>query len=463
MKNNTEQCYHQYGNASPSWYTPYPPSLQQQYPGVTSMLIHRGVIVPAQPQTQPQIQPLVQPQVQPRVQPQTQPQIQPSVQPRVQPQPQKQTQTLECVLPDGQDLASALDFFSQCGKLRGFRFERLARGTKLLVQYQKEAALSQALAQCQPNGITASVNLMPFLSDPTILIRVNNSTLPESAICQLFRIDQTSVIRTSSTEGTGYLLRFRSKDAKANALCSGRICIRKVRVDIKRESKHIKVCPTAPLELAVVRKFFEDNYGDLESITLDRSITFTFATREKADAVVEQGKQVPSELATVTYSTYKNTAAKRQEQKKTKQKKLPQQIQQLLSQPPQQFQSQQQLLPQHQPTNGTGQQALMPSPHTPKYWKIANHVGNIPPNTTEDNLMTAFAEFNPIGASVKTDSKGNIFGMVGFKSEEERAVAASEMNGALWNGQTITCNKFLHKPRASTPEPTPGFGGDGLH
>ena len=460
MNNNNEQYYHQHRDPSPSLYTLPPPALEQQYPGIPYTHARQGVLAPARPQTQPQVQP--------QLKPQTLPQPKPAF-------PVQQSQTLTCVLSDEQDLARALDFFSQFGKLRGFRFERLRRGTKLLVQYKKETAMKQALEQCKTNGIVLSVNSMPFLSDPTILVRANNPTLTESLILPLLHIDQTSVIRTSSTEGTGYLLRFRSEGAKTNALRCNRVCIRKVCAVVGKDSDYVKVCPTAPLELEVVRKYFEDNYGDLESITSDKSFAFTLATREQADKAVELGKQVPPEVITVTHSKYNNTkqssmsslSAQSQQQKKAKQKKS----QQRLSPPqflPQQLSPKQRLLPLPQ----TQQQRLSPKqqplnpPHpstngTNRRWDFCNYVGNIPSNATDGDLMTAFAEFKPIGGRVLKDKNDNPFGVVGFNSEEERAAAASAMDKALWNGQSITCKEFQRrKQRASTPESTPELEND---
>ncbi|MCL2880443.1 MAG: RNA-binding protein [Treponema sp.] len=88
------------------------------------------------------------------------------------------------------------------------------------------------------------------------------------------------------------------------------------------------------------------------------------------------------------------------------------------------------------------------------------YVGNLPYNTTEDNLRNLFSGFGTV-ASVKVifdrvsgNSKG--FGFVEMNTDEEANAAIAGTNGREFEGRQLRVNEAMDKPRR---ERGPGFGG----
>jgi cold-inducible RNA-binding protein len=85
------------------------------------------------------------------------------------------------------------------------------------------------------------------------------------------------------------------------------------------------------------------------------------------------------------------------------------------------------------------------------------YVGNLPYNTTEDDLRTLFSEAGTVkSASVIKDretgrSKG--FGFVEMGTDTEAQQAISKFNGFTFNGRPLKVNP------ARPPEPRQGGGG----
>jgi RNA recognition motif-containing protein len=88
------------------------------------------------------------------------------------------------------------------------------------------------------------------------------------------------------------------------------------------------------------------------------------------------------------------------------------------------------------------------------------YVGNLPFQTTADDLRDAFAEFgNVTRAQVVTDretGRSRGFGFVEMADGGDEAINA--LNGALFQGRTLTVNEA--KPREERPR-TGGGGGGG--
>ena len=82
------------------------------------------------------------------------------------------------------------------------------------------------------------------------------------------------------------------------------------------------------------------------------------------------------------------------------------------------------------------------------------YVGNLPFRTTSDDLRTAFAQYGTVTrAQVMTDretgqSRG--FGFVEMSGGADEAIAA--LNGALFQGRTLTVNEA--RPREERSRPT---------
>jgi RNA recognition motif-containing protein len=85
------------------------------------------------------------------------------------------------------------------------------------------------------------------------------------------------------------------------------------------------------------------------------------------------------------------------------------------------------------------------------------YVGNLPFNTTSDDLREAFAQFGTVTrVQVITDretGRSRGFGFVEMEDGAEEAV--TKMNGAAFQGRTLTVNEA--RPR----EPRQGGGGGG--
>lgn len=85
------------------------------------------------------------------------------------------------------------------------------------------------------------------------------------------------------------------------------------------------------------------------------------------------------------------------------------------------------------------------------------YIGNLAPDTTEDEVKEAFAPFGDV-ASVKIirdgatgESRG--FGFVEMPNEEQAKAAITEMNGKELKGNQI------HAEQGRTKAAAPGFGG----
>lgn len=88
------------------------------------------------------------------------------------------------------------------------------------------------------------------------------------------------------------------------------------------------------------------------------------------------------------------------------------------------------------------------------------YVGNLPYSATEQVLTDSFSQFGTVtSAKIITDrdtgrSKG--FGFVEMSSDQEAAEAIAKLNGADYEGRTLTVNEARPmEPRAG------GFGGGG--
>ncbi len=91
------------------------------------------------------------------------------------------------------------------------------------------------------------------------------------------------------------------------------------------------------------------------------------------------------------------------------------------------------------------------------------YVGNLPRETTEDDLRQAFEAFGQVeSASVVKDkftgeSRG--FGFVEMPSKAEAQAAIADMNGKEFMGRTINVNEA--RPRTERRGPGGGGGGRG--
>jgi uncharacterized membrane protein YgcG len=79
------------------------------------------------------------------------------------------------------------------------------------------------------------------------------------------------------------------------------------------------------------------------------------------------------------------------------------------------------------------------------------YIGNLSPETNEDNIRQAFEAFgqvltvNIIRDKITSQSRG--FAFVGMPSETEGKAAISQLNGTELNGQTISVEEGRSKPR----------------
>jgi RNA recognition motif-containing protein len=89
------------------------------------------------------------------------------------------------------------------------------------------------------------------------------------------------------------------------------------------------------------------------------------------------------------------------------------------------------------------------------------YVGNLPFQTTADDLLQVFGEFGTVTrAQVVTDretGRSRGFGFVEMSEGGERAIAA--LSGAQFQGRTLTVNEA--RPREERPRPAGAGGGRG--
>lgn len=91
------------------------------------------------------------------------------------------------------------------------------------------------------------------------------------------------------------------------------------------------------------------------------------------------------------------------------------------------------------------------------------YVGNLPWQTTSDDLYAMFAEHGQVTkAQIITDretGRSRGFGFVEMATEEEANVAIEALNNADFNGRPLTVN--IAKPREAGPAGGGGYGGGG--
>ena len=91
------------------------------------------------------------------------------------------------------------------------------------------------------------------------------------------------------------------------------------------------------------------------------------------------------------------------------------------------------------------------------------YVGNLPFETTEDNLHVTFAEYGEVtSARVITDrmtGRSRGFGFVEMANNNEAEAAIRALNGKDMGGRTLTVNEA--RPRENRDSRWGGGGGDG--
>jgi RNA recognition motif-containing protein len=89
------------------------------------------------------------------------------------------------------------------------------------------------------------------------------------------------------------------------------------------------------------------------------------------------------------------------------------------------------------------------------------YVGNLPFNTTSDDLREAFAQFGTVSRvqviSDRETGRSRGFGFVEMEDGAEEAIA--KMNGANFQGRTLTVNEA--RPREERSGGGGGYGGGG--
>ena len=89
------------------------------------------------------------------------------------------------------------------------------------------------------------------------------------------------------------------------------------------------------------------------------------------------------------------------------------------------------------------------------------YVGNLSFNTTSDELREAFAQYGTVTrVQVVTDretGRSRGFGFVEMEDGAEEAV--TKLNGAMFQGRTLTVNEA--RPREERPRGGGGYGGGG--
>ncbi len=89
------------------------------------------------------------------------------------------------------------------------------------------------------------------------------------------------------------------------------------------------------------------------------------------------------------------------------------------------------------------------------------YVGNLPYDTTEDQLQDLFGQFGEVQqTSIITDratGRSRGFGFVEMSDDEDAQQAIDELNGKDFNGRSLTVNQA--KPKTSRPRRNGGSGG----
>jgi RNA recognition motif-containing protein len=75
------------------------------------------------------------------------------------------------------------------------------------------------------------------------------------------------------------------------------------------------------------------------------------------------------------------------------------------------------------------------------------YVGNLSPETTEDDLRQAFAAFGQVRAIniIRDSSESKVFAFVGMPIKDEAETAINEINGKDLKGQTINVEEGRRK------------------
>ncbi len=91
------------------------------------------------------------------------------------------------------------------------------------------------------------------------------------------------------------------------------------------------------------------------------------------------------------------------------------------------------------------------------------YVGNLPYNTSEEDMKKAFAEFGEVTSVAiikdKVTGQSRGFGFVEMATDSEGKVAIEAMNGREFNGRKLTVNEA--RPRTEGGRPGGGGGGRG--
>jgi cold-inducible RNA-binding protein len=71
------------------------------------------------------------------------------------------------------------------------------------------------------------------------------------------------------------------------------------------------------------------------------------------------------------------------------------------------------------------------------------YVGNLPPATTEDGLMQAFAAWSPASVTLPAQrgDRETSFGFVEIADDNQAALAITAMNGKEHDGHTLAVNE----------------------
>ncbi len=87
------------------------------------------------------------------------------------------------------------------------------------------------------------------------------------------------------------------------------------------------------------------------------------------------------------------------------------------------------------------------------------YVGNLPFNTTEEELESLFSQFGSVSRAAiimdRDTGRSRGFGFVEMDNEDEGRKAIEELNGTAFNGRTLTVNEARPRQQRS------GGGGGG--
>ena len=217
--------------------------------------------------------------------------------------------TLMCDLQKGSNLENFLNFFSEFGKMRGFRIEFFEKGIRLLIQYQNKAALQKALEQFNASFITNPCEIQKSqLYDPTINVYVDNTETTEEDVIKMLRLNPATIIRISHTINTNYLLYFYSEDETTKALSFDGVLIQGSKLSVKKMPTCVNVYSKSQLSIESIANFFRTNCGDLEiGISKKSCFKITLTTAEESQRAIMLGNELHDISGiTVKRSLYNN-------------------------------------------------------------------------------------------------------------------------------------------------------------